>query len=137
MGSLYTGSRLLDYSIPHILYSSISGVPPLGVFLCESARGHLNKCQNDHRAFTVGKVTQADPLKLLENEGKAAVKVYDPFLSGTSVSSVVMCADHPGLTFTLSLVRTEPSYNQPMQQWNFVSDFAVSQKERGNKGTLP
>uniref|UniRef100_A0A8C7ZI10 Fras1 related extracellular matrix 3 n=1 Tax=Oryzias sinensis TaxID=183150 RepID=A0A8C7ZI10_9TELE len=44
---------------------------------------------------------------------------------GTSVSSVVMCADHPGLTFTLSLVRTEPSYNQPMQQWNFVSDFAV------------
>uniref|UniRef100_A0A3P9JJ23 Fras1 related extracellular matrix 3 n=1 Tax=Oryzias latipes TaxID=8090 RepID=A0A3P9JJ23_ORYLA len=53
---------------------------------------------------------------------------------GTSVSSVVMCADHPGLTFTLSLVRTEPSYNQPMQQWNFVSDFAVSQKERGDKG---
>ncbi|KAF6724623.1 FRAS1-related extracellular matrix protein 2 [Oryzias melastigma] len=44
---------------------------------------------------------------------------------GTSVSSVVMCADHPGLTFTLNLVRTEPTYNQPMQQWNFVSDFAV------------
>lgn len=47
--------------------------------------------------------------------------------SGTSVSSMVMCADHPGLTFTLSLVRTEPTYNQPMQQWSFVSDFAVSQ----------
>ena len=46
--------------------------------------------------------------------------------SGTSVSSMVMCADHPGLTFTLSLVRTEPTYNQPMQQWSFVSDFAVS-----------
>ncbi|XP_068606888.1 FRAS1-related extracellular matrix protein 3 [Brachionichthys hirsutus] len=44
---------------------------------------------------------------------------------GTSLSSVVMCADHPGLTFTLSLVRTEPTYNQPMQQWSFVSDFAV------------
>lgn len=46
--------------------------------------------------------------------------------SGTSVSSMVMCADHPGLTFTLALVRTEPTYNQPMQQWSFVSDFAVS-----------
>ncbi|XP_032398648.1 FRAS1-related extracellular matrix protein 3 [Etheostoma spectabile] len=45
--------------------------------------------------------------------------------SGTSVSSMVMCADHPGLTFTLALVRTEPTYNQPMQQWSFVSDFAV------------
>uniref|UniRef100_A0AAQ4PV11 Calx-beta domain-containing protein n=1 Tax=Gasterosteus aculeatus aculeatus TaxID=481459 RepID=A0AAQ4PV11_GASAC len=44
---------------------------------------------------------------------------------GTSVSSMVMCADHPGLTFTLALVRTEPTYNQPMQQWSFVSDFAV------------
>lgn len=38
---------------------------------------------------------------------------------------MVMCADHPGLTFTLTLVRTEPTYNQPMQQWSFVSDFAV------------
>ncbi|KAK7930560.1 hypothetical protein WMY93_006955 [Mugilogobius chulae] len=44
---------------------------------------------------------------------------------GTSVSSMVICADHPGLTFTLGLVRTEPTYNQPMQQWSFVSDFAV------------
>ncbi|XP_061888272.1 FRAS1-related extracellular matrix protein 3 [Entelurus aequoreus] len=44
---------------------------------------------------------------------------------GTSVSSMVICADHPGLTFTLSLVRTEPTHNQPMQQWTFVSDFAV------------
>lgn len=46
--------------------------------------------------------------------------------TGTSLLSIVMCADHPGLTFTLSLVRTEPTYNQPMQQWSFVSDFAVS-----------
>ncbi|KAK7166140.1 hypothetical protein R3I93_006042 [Phoxinus phoxinus] len=44
---------------------------------------------------------------------------------GTTLSSMVMSADHPGLTFTLSLVRTEPTYNQPMQQWSFVSDFAV------------
>ncbi|XP_069098697.1 FRAS1-related extracellular matrix protein 3 [Pleurodeles waltl] len=44
---------------------------------------------------------------------------------GTSLSSMVMSADHPGLTFTLSLVRSEPTFNQPVQQWNFVSDFAV------------
>ncbi|KAL2098421.1 hypothetical protein ACEWY4_007628 [Coilia grayii] len=43
----------------------------------------------------------------------------------TSLTSMIMSADHPGLTFTLSLVRTEPTYNQPMQQWSFVSDFAI------------
>ncbi|KAK6494141.1 FRAS1-related extracellular matrix protein 2-like [Huso huso] len=44
---------------------------------------------------------------------------------GTSLSSMVMSAYHPGLTFTLSLVRTEPTYNQPVQQWSFISDFAI------------
>ncbi|XP_056140915.1 FRAS1-related extracellular matrix protein 2a isoform X3 [Lampris incognitus] len=43
----------------------------------------------------------------------------------TSMTSMVMCADHPGLTFNLSLVRSEPTYNQPVQQWTFTSDFAV------------
>ncbi|XP_078255243.1 FRAS1-related extracellular matrix protein 3 [Rhinoraja longicauda] len=43
----------------------------------------------------------------------------------TSLASMVMSADHPGLTFTLSLVRSEPTYNRPMQQWSFTSDFAV------------
>ncbi|XP_072900029.1 FRAS1-related extracellular matrix protein 2-like [Hemitrygon akajei] len=41
------------------------------------------------------------------------------------LSSMVMSADHPGLTFTLSLVRSEPTYNHPEQQWSFTSDFAV------------
>ncbi|AWO98720.1 putative FRAS1-related extracellular matrix protein 2 [Scophthalmus maximus] len=41
------------------------------------------------------------------------------------LTSMVMCADHPGLTFNLSLVRNEPTYNQPIQQWTFISDFAV------------
>ncbi|KAL4838328.1 hypothetical protein H8958_009124 [Nasalis larvatus] len=40
-------------------------------------------------------------------------------------SSVIMSADHPGLTFSLHLIRSEPTYNQPVQQWSFVSDFAV------------
>ncbi|XP_072547608.1 FRAS1-related extracellular matrix protein 2b [Salminus brasiliensis] len=41
------------------------------------------------------------------------------------LTSMIMCADHPGLTFNITLVRSEPTYNQPMQQWTFVSDFAV------------
>ncbi|XP_069747817.1 FRAS1-related extracellular matrix protein 2-like isoform X2 [Narcine bancroftii] len=41
------------------------------------------------------------------------------------LSSMVMSADHPGLTFTLNLVRSEPTYNHPEQQWSFTSDFAV------------
>ncbi|XP_056418856.1 FRAS1-related extracellular matrix protein 3 [Hyla sarda] len=44
---------------------------------------------------------------------------------GTSLTSMVMSADHPELTFTLNLLRSEPSFRQPVQQWNFVSDFAV------------
>jgi len=42
------------------------------------------------------------------------------------VKSIVLSADHPGLTFNLTLVRTEPTYSQPIQQWMFISDFAVS-----------
>uniref|UniRef100_A0A8C5P888 FRAS1 related extracellular matrix 3 n=1 Tax=Leptobrachium leishanense TaxID=445787 RepID=A0A8C5P888_9ANUR len=45
--------------------------------------------------------------------------------SGTSLSSMVMSADHPELTFTMSLIRSEPSFAQPVQQWSFISDFAV------------
>ncbi|XP_069599688.1 FRAS1-related extracellular matrix protein 3 [Ranitomeya imitator] len=44
---------------------------------------------------------------------------------GTSLTSMVMSADHPELTFTLNLLRSEPSFRQPVQQWNFISDFAV------------
>ncbi|XP_063314539.1 FRAS1-related extracellular matrix protein 3 [Pelobates fuscus] len=44
---------------------------------------------------------------------------------GTSLSSMVMSADHPELTFTMSLLRSEPSFAQPVQQWSFVSDYAV------------
>ncbi|KAM9846954.1 FRAS1-related extracellular matrix protein 2-like [Aulostomus maculatus] len=45
--------------------------------------------------------------------------------AATFMSSMVMSVDHPGLTFNLTLVRTEPTYNQPVQQWTFTSDFAV------------
>ncbi|XP_073730361.1 FRAS1-related extracellular matrix protein 2a isoform X1 [Misgurnus anguillicaudatus] len=40
-------------------------------------------------------------------------------------TSMVLSADRPGLTFNLTLIRTEPTYNQPVQQWMFISDFAV------------
>ncbi|XP_032389348.1 FRAS1-related extracellular matrix protein 2a [Etheostoma spectabile] len=45
--------------------------------------------------------------------------------AATPMSSMVMSVDHPGLTFNLTLVRSEPTYNQPVQQWTFTSDFAV------------
>nr|XP_057942551.1 FRAS1-related extracellular matrix protein 2a [Doryrhamphus excisus] len=45
--------------------------------------------------------------------------------SASSLSSMVMSVDHPSLTFNLTLVRSEPTYNQPVQQWTFTSDFAV------------
>ncbi|XP_041808691.1 FRAS1-related extracellular matrix protein 2-like [Chelmon rostratus] len=45
--------------------------------------------------------------------------------AATSMSSMVMSVDHPGLTFNLTLVRSEPTYNQPVQLWTFTSDFAV------------
>lgn len=44
---------------------------------------------------------------------------------GSFTRSMIMSADHPGLTFSLQLIRSEPTYNQPVQQWSFVSDFAV------------
>ncbi|XP_054845897.1 FRAS1-related extracellular matrix protein 3 [Eublepharis macularius] len=44
---------------------------------------------------------------------------------GTSLSSMVMSADHPSLTFTLSLSQSEQTFHQPMQQWKFISDYAV------------
>ncbi|KAK7882971.1 hypothetical protein WMY93_029145 [Mugilogobius chulae] len=51
------------------------------------------------------------------------------------LTSMVMCADHPGLTFNLTLVRSEPTYNQPIQQWTFVSDFATVCAGRDYSGT--
>ncbi|KAM9295746.1 LOW QUALITY PROTEIN: FRAS1-related extracellular matrix protein 3 [Morus bassanus] len=44
---------------------------------------------------------------------------------GTSLASMVMSADHPGITFTLSLLRSELTFHQHVQQWSFISDFAV------------
>lgn len=38
---------------------------------------------------------------------------------------MVMSMDHPELTFTLKLVRSDPTYEQPNQEWTFVSDYSV------------
>uniref|UniRef100_A0A3P9JLJ9 FRAS1 related extracellular matrix 2 n=1 Tax=Oryzias latipes TaxID=8090 RepID=A0A3P9JLJ9_ORYLA len=55
------------------------------------------------------------------------VQSHSPGRIKRSVSSLsmVMSVDNPGLTFNLTLVRSEPTYNQPVQQWIFISDFAV------------
>uniref|UniRef100_H3CX40 FRAS1 related extracellular matrix 2a n=1 Tax=Tetraodon nigroviridis TaxID=99883 RepID=H3CX40_TETNG len=45
--------------------------------------------------------------------------------AATWFSSMVMSVDHPGLTFNLTSLRSEPTYNQPVQRWTFTSDFAV------------
>ncbi|KAK6168396.1 hypothetical protein SNE40_020939 [Patella caerulea] len=43
---------------------------------------------------------------------------------GTNMKSMVM-SDRPELSFTLDLIRTEPTYEQPEQLWQFVSDASV------------
>ncbi|XP_064636452.1 FRAS1-related extracellular matrix protein 2-like [Lineus longissimus] len=44
---------------------------------------------------------------------------------GTSLQSIISSPDNPDLTFTLQLIRGDPTYNQPEQFWEFVSDYAV------------
>ncbi|XP_071035799.1 FRAS1-related extracellular matrix protein 2 [Parasteatoda tepidariorum] len=39
--------------------------------------------------------------------------------------SMIMSPAHPDLSFTLQLLRTEPTFSQPQQEWQFVSDYAV------------
>ncbi|XP_042229585.1 FRAS1-related extracellular matrix protein 2-like [Homarus americanus] len=39
--------------------------------------------------------------------------------------SQVTSADHPNLTFTLDLIRSQPTYTQPEQHWQVISDYAV------------
>ncbi|XP_070554250.1 extracellular matrix protein 3-like [Ptychodera flava] len=44
---------------------------------------------------------------------------------GTALTSMVMSPDNGDLTFTLELIRSDPTYAQPEQTWQFVSDYAV------------
>lgn len=48
-------------------------------------------------------------------------------LSASPLTSTVVSQDHPGLSYSLSLIRSEPTFAQPDQLWQFVSDSAVSQ----------
>ncbi|XP_033743920.1 LOW QUALITY PROTEIN: extracellular matrix protein 3-like [Pecten maximus] len=50
---------------------------------------------------------------------------FVPSNSGTGVVSMVTSPDHPDMTFTLTLVRSDPTFDQPNQLWQFESDFAV------------
>lgn len=53
------------------------------------------------------------------------ISCYFPF-TATDVVSTVNSIDHAGITYSLSLLRTEPTYAQPEQLWQFVSDLSVS-----------
>ncbi|KAF5923395.1 hypothetical protein HPG69_006564 [Diceros bicornis minor] len=60
--------------------------------------------------------------------GKSEVCFQGPLVRshpGTSLSSWVMSADHPDATFTLSLLRSEPTFHRPAQHSSFISDFAI------------
>ena len=39
--------------------------------------------------------------------------------------SIVMSPDQPSLTMTLKLIRSDQTYAEPEQLWQFVSNFAV------------
>ncbi|XP_074649930.1 FRAS1-related extracellular matrix protein 2-like [Tubulanus polymorphus] len=45
--------------------------------------------------------------------------------SRTSMMSVVTCADHPDMTFTLELLQSDSTFVQAEQTWRFTSDYAV------------
>lgn len=45
---------------------------------------------------------------------------------GPSPSSQVLPAPHPDTPFTLSLLRSKPTFHKPAQRWNFISDFPLN-----------
>lgn len=45
---------------------------------------------------------------------------------GSTLESMVISPNHPDLMFQLELIRSDPTFDQPSQEWSFVSDFAVS-----------
>ncbi|BFZ14656.1 hypothetical protein BsWGS_17695 [Bradybaena similaris] len=44
---------------------------------------------------------------------------------GSTLESMVISPNHPDLMFQLELIRSDPTFDQPSQEWSFVSDFAV------------
>ena len=56
-------------------------------------------------------------------------KIIDYFyvcFPDSSLKSTVTSSSHPDMTFTLSLIRSEQTFDQPEQSWEFVADMAVS-----------
>ena len=48
------------------------------------------------------------------------------FFNFSAAESKVTSVNHQDLTFTLNLVRSDKTYNNPEQQWTFVSNYAVT-----------
>ena len=47
------------------------------------------------------------------------------FLS-SAAESTVTSVQHPELSFTLNLIRSDKSFSTPEQQWSFVSNYAIT-----------
>ncbi|CBY08706.1 unnamed protein product [Oikopleura dioica] len=45
---------------------------------------------------------------------------------GSAAESTVTSVQHPELTFTLNLIRSDKSFSTPEQQWSFVSNYAIT-----------
>ncbi|GAB1604772.1 hypothetical protein Ahia01_000758700 [Argonauta hians] len=43
----------------------------------------------------------------------------------SDIESMVVSINHPGLTFTLELLQSEQSKQEPTQMWRFTSDFSI------------
>ena len=49
-----------------------------------------------------------------------------PKINPSAAESKVTSVNHQDLTFTLNLVRSDKTFNNPEQQWSFVSNYAVT-----------
>ena len=46
--------------------------------------------------------------------------------SGTNLQASVTCPDKPSTTYAINLLRSDSTYDQPRQTWQFTSDLVVS-----------
>ena len=44
----------------------------------------------------------------------------------SAAESTVTSVQHPELSFTLNLIRSDKSFSTPEQQWSFVSNYAIT-----------
>lgn len=81
------------------------------------------KIQPDGRLVVRFKtVAQFTGMFVLEHPGSED----DPDVGYTAAESTVTSVQHPELSFTLNLIRSDKSFSTPEQQWSFVSNYAIT-----------